>query len=267
MIAGPGLDDLTGKVAVVTGAASGIGRGLATAYAREGMKVVLSDVEADALDATVSTLTGAGHDVIGVVCDVRERTQVEALRDATLDAYGAVHVVGNNAGVVMMKPVWEMTPEDWRWILGVNLDGVINGVSVFVPTLLEQGVPAHVVNTSSMAGFVAHAGLAGYTVSKRGVVGLSEVLALDLEAADAPIGVSVVCPGFVMTQLGNAERNRPAELGGSQDPAHDITDDTAEIDRVAGIVVDAIRTGRRYVFTHPERNEQIRGRFDQVLEQ
>jgi NAD(P)-dependent dehydrogenase (short-subunit alcohol dehydrogenase family) len=183
------------------------------AFLAEGMNVVIGDVEETALDATVAELTDRGHDVLGVRTDVGDYASVEALRDAAVARFGPIHVVCNNAGVGGgMGRSWELTLDDWRWTLDVNLWGVIHGVKAFVPTMIAQGGPAHVVNTASLAGHMANAGMAPYTASKFGVVALSECLFHEL-AADAPnVKVSVLCPQFIATNIADSYRNRPADL-------------------------------------------------------
>jgi NAD(P)-dependent dehydrogenase (short-subunit alcohol dehydrogenase family) len=254
------VDDLRGHVAVVTGAASGIGRAMAERFAAEGMRVVMADVEAVALDAAVDALRSAGAEVEGLRTDVTDAGQVEALAALALDRFGAVHVVCNNAGVVTMKPVWEQTLEDWRWVLGVDLWGVIHGVRTFVPILLEQGGPGHVVNTSSIAGLLPSPGIGPYNVAKFGVVALSETLLHDLRAAGSPIGVSVLCPGVVPTRIAESGRNRPGEPEAPLDiPTQaDLPPTAMTPAEVAGRVVDAVRGEQFWIVTHE-------GSFDLVV--
>src|ERR1700733_2921273 len=202
------MENLRDKVAVITGGASGIGKAVAVRTAAEGMKLVLADIEEPALEATASALTAEGADVLAVVTDVSDASSVQALRDRALQHFGAVHLVHNNAGVGVGGPIWEVTEEEWRWILGVNLWGVVHGISAFVPVLLEQG-EGHVVNTASIAGLSSTPGLGPYTATKHAVVAISESLFKDLRAAGAPIGVSVLCPGFVQTGIAQSDRNRP----------------------------------------------------------
>ncbi len=206
------ITDFTDKVAVVTGAASGIGRGLAEHCAKEGMKVVLADVEEHALLQAEKELKAAGASVISVVTDVSKAGDVEALAVKTIDAFGSVHLLFNNAGVAGGSTIWECTMADWEWIVGVNLWGVIHGVKTFVPMMLEQETECHIVNTASMAGLISGPGSGIYSVTKHGVVSLSETLFHELRQKGAGVGVSVLCPGYINTQIMDCYRNRPAEL-------------------------------------------------------
>ena len=202
------MEELQGKVAVITGGASGIGRAVADRAAGEGMKIVLGDIEEGPLKGAVDDLTSQGAEALGVLTDVSDGASVQALRDKALDRFGAVHLVHNNAGIGLGGPIWEVSEEDWRWILGVNLWGVIHGIATFVPLLIEQG-EGHVVNTASIAGLIAAPFLGPYNATKQAVVAISETLFKDLQAVGAPIGVSVLCPGFVQTRIADSERNRP----------------------------------------------------------
>ena len=202
------MDDLQGRVAVVTGAASGIGKAVATALAGEGMKVVLADIEQVALDAAVAGLADAGHEVLGVRTDVSDAASIDALAAATIERFGAVHVVHNNAGVVAAGAVEELGLDTWEWVLGVDLWSVIYGVRTFLPLIKEAG-EGHIVSTASVAGLQASAGIGPYNVAKFGVVALSETVRAELDAAKSPIGCSVLCPGAVDTQIVQADRNRP----------------------------------------------------------
>src|SRR5215213_2544837 len=206
------MKEFSGKVAVITGAASGIGRGLAEACAREGMKVVLADVDEAALAQAERELKDAGAEVLAVRTDVSKADDVEALARRALDAFGAVHLLFNNAGVGAGTTVWESTLADWEWVLGVNLWGVIHGVRTFVPLMLEQADECHIVNTASMAGLVSGPALGVYKVTKHGVVALSETLCCELAIMRSKIGVSVLCPGGVNTRIMDSERVRPAGL-------------------------------------------------------
>lgn len=278
------MDELTGKVAVVTGGASGIGLALGRAFAAEGMSIVLADIEADALDKAVADLP-EGTQVDAVKCDVSDNAQVDALRDRALDRFGAVHVVCNNAGVSAGGPVWENSLDDWRWVLGVNLWGVVHGIRAFTPLMIEQG-EGHVVNTASMAGLISAPFMGMYNVSKHSVVTLSETLFADLQFAGAEgVGVSVLCPGWVQTRIHEAGRNRPAgSIEGGQTPVGDtaeggegaeeasgyadfvgalIAGGLAPVD-VASQVVDAVRTRRFYVLTHPEWIPMVTNRTDRI---
>ena len=208
------MHTLKGRVAVVTGGASGIGRAMGERFAREGMKVVLADVEEPALQSTVKELEADGLDVFGVVTNVADFSSVEALRDAAYDAHGAVHLVCNNAGVGAgaSGQMWDHELNDWKWALGVNVWGVIHGVHTFVPIMLERGDEGHVVNTASMAALTANPYAAAYHMSKHAVLALSEVLYQELRGLGAKIGVSALCPEAVATQIDDCERNRPVGL-------------------------------------------------------
>ena len=266
------MKDLQGKVAVITGGASGIGRAVADQAAAEGMKVVLGDIEEGPLKEAVNELTGQGAEALGVVTDVADAASVRALRDQALDRFGAVHLVHNNAGIGLGGPIWEVSEEDWRWILGVNLWGVINGVAAFVPTLIEQG-EGHVVNTASVAGLIAAPFLGPYNATKQAVVAISETLFKDLQAVGAPIGVSVLCPGFVQTRIAESERNRPPWAPERDVPGADelrgavqsMVDGGIAPSKVAERVIDAVRTDTFYVLTHPELDDAITTRFDDIM--
>ena len=263
----------TGRVAVVTGAASGIGFALSERFAREGMRVVMADIEKPALAEASEVLTGRGAQVLPVPTDVASSEQVDALRERALEAFGAVHMLCNNAGVTGLgRSLWEMTRADWEWVLGVNLWGVINGIRSFVPVLRRQDA-AHIVNTASVAGLVA--GMLGpYSVTKHAVVALSEALYVQLLQDGSNVGVSVLCPGWVKTQILNSERNRPADLEppvpdpawvAAREIARQLVESGMEPAQVASHVVEAVREGRFYVLTHPEMNDAIRRRTEDVL--
>ena len=270
------MKEFRDKVAVVTGAASGIGRALATAFAAEGMRVVLADVEAGALDEAAHAIAATGTKTLAVLTDVSKGEQVEALARAATDAFGAVHVVCNNAGVSVSGLSWMHTVADWEWVLGVNLWGVIHGVRVFTPLLLAQGGEGHVVNTASIAGMLSGPGMSVYDVTKHGVVTLSESLYHELRLLGSTIGVSVICPAWVNTRIIDSERNRPAELASTAQalPGREDIEKMARSllasglppARVASLVVDAVRAGRFYVLPHPEWKAYVRTRMEDILE-
>jgi NAD(P)-dependent dehydrogenase (short-subunit alcohol dehydrogenase family) len=268
------VDDLQGKVAVITGGASGIGAALGRAFAEQGCSVVLADVEARALDERARAIPG---DVLSVVTDVSDPAAVDRLADAAFDRFGAVHVLCNNAGVSTFNAVVDQTLDDWRWVLGVNLWGVIHGVRSFLPRFLAQGEQAHIVNTSSLAGLQSGLPFLGaYAVSKVGVVALSETLQVEMTIAGAPVGVSVLCPGSTVTEILESERNRPASFGHEDRTAEGegmrqavlsgFSGPTARTpDEVAGEVVDAVRRNRFWVITSAEMRESVGARFDQIM--
>jgi len=265
------VEDLQGKVAVITGGASGIGLAVAERVAGEGMKLVLGDIEEGPLREAEKALGERGAEVLGVVTDVSDAASVRHLRDQALDRFGAVHLVHNNAGVGVGGPIWSVSEEDWRWILDVNLWGVVHGVRTFVPLLMEQG-EGHVVNTASIAGLVASAFLGPYNATKYAVVALSETLHKDLQMAGSPVGVSVLCPGFVQTRIDESERNRPswapaqegAEADGMRDAIRALISAGIPATVVADAVVDAVKTDTFYILTHPEMDEVVRTRFEDI---
>src|SRR5215510_1940700 len=208
------MQDLSGRVAVITGGASGIGLATARRLAGEGTRIVLADVQQDALDTAVKEIQSLGVETLGVRTDVGDLKQVQTLADQTWAHFGGAHLVFNNAGVAIFGPIQEMKHEDWEWVLRVDLWGVIHGVEAFIPRMIQQNQGGHIVNTASFAGLVPNQGLGVYCVAKYGVVALSECLARDLRANG--IGVSVLCPMILATNIRHSERNRPAELGGPQ---------------------------------------------------
>lgn len=259
-----GLTELAGKVAVVTGAAGGLGLAMARRFTGEGMRVVLSDVDAAALDAAAASLAATGADVRAVVTDVSHGKDVERLAETSYAAFGAVHVLCANAGVVKSARVWTLTREDWEWVLGVDLWGVIHAVRAFLPRMLAGGEPGHVVTTASMSALLPMPRLAAYGAAKAAVAALSESLLHDLAAEGADIGVSVFCPGFVATGITASARNRPPALAATAPSSGRRTvagvTPTITADEAAGHVLDAVRTGRFWVLTHPDYREVIRER-------
>ncbi len=267
------------NVAVITGAASGIGRGLAERFAAERMKVVLADIEEEPLAKLEADLKAKGATVLTVKTDVSNAAEVENLAAQTLDAFGAVHILCNNAGVVCSRPVWEHSLADWEWVLGVNLWGVIHGIRAFVPRMLAQGDACHIVNTASILGLVGGSGEGIYKVSKHGVVVLSETLADELAQKGANIQVHVLCPGWVRTGILDSVRNRPEALqntaeterpqeiiiGGSRNTRAEMEAGLSPAE-VAEQVYNAIQNGTFYIHTHPEHKAWIRERMERILE-
>jgi NAD(P)-dependent dehydrogenase (short-subunit alcohol dehydrogenase family) len=269
------MKELNGKVAVITGAGSGFGREFARLGAREGMKLVLADVQREALDAVVAELKGAGADVIGEIVDVADSGQVARLADRAFQAFGPVHLLMNNAGVGGGGYLWENTDKDWSWVLGVNLMGVVHGIQHFVPRMLEanrHGTPGHIVNTASMAGWLCAPLMGVYNVSKHAVVALTETLHHDLRLAGSTIGVTALCPAFVPTGIAESHRNRPKTLMNptpqttSQKMAQAASEKAVSSGRmtaeqVAQMTFDAVRNDRYYVFTHPQILPSVEARF------
>jgi NAD(P)-dependent dehydrogenase (short-subunit alcohol dehydrogenase family) len=271
------MEQLSGRVAVVTGGASGIGRGMIEAFAEEGMKLVLADIEAEPLANAVSEVRSAGAEAIGVECDVSDAGSVEALRDRALTEYGKIHVLCNNAGVSGsgVGATWELPQEEWDWVMGVNLNGVVFGHRSFIPAMIEQGEGGHIVNTASMAGVIPGQGI--YGVTKHAVVALSESLFREFATRGVDLGVSVLCPGWVRTRILESERNRPemprvdpGEAAPMIEMFKNIITGLVEKGRepveVGRLVADSIKQRRFYVLTHPTWKNMIRHRVDNILE-
>jgi NAD(P)-dependent dehydrogenase (short-subunit alcohol dehydrogenase family) len=266
------MRELKGKVAVVTGGASGIGRAMAERFAREGMKIVLADVEEGPLAEARAALAASGAEVLAVRTDVSRWEEVEALAQRTFDAFGTAHIVCNNAGVGSTAGrSWQLSQADWEWTLGVNLWGVIHGVRAFVPRLVEQG-EGHVVNTASIAGMLTVPGMSPYCVSKHAVVALSECLHHELGGALGKVRVSVLCPAWVKTKISSSERNRPAAgpspkadgLGAGAVRAAVAAGIPAEV--VADKVLDAVVGNRFYVLTHSKTKLLVEKRMRGILD-
>jgi len=269
------MQDFNGKVAVITGAASGIGRAIAGRCAAQGMKLALADVEEHALMEAAQELEAEGATVLSIPTDVSSFAEVEALAEQTYAQYGAVHLLCNNAGVAAGSTVWESAIADWEWVLGVNLWGVIYGVKAFVPRMLAQDAEGHVVNTASIAGLIAGPGMGIYNVSKHGVVALSETLFHELAMRQAKVKVSVLCPGYVNTRIMDSERNRPDRHA----PMGDLRPGDAELrdvrrqavesgipaEIVAEAVFDAVQKDQFYIFTHPDYMPLVRMRTNDIL--
>jgi NAD(P)-dependent dehydrogenase (short-subunit alcohol dehydrogenase family) len=260
------MESLKNGVAVVTGGASGIGRALCLAFARAGARVVVADLDAAGMAATVTAVKEAGSEAIDVRTDVSRLADVQALADRAFKQWGAVHVLCNNAGVSVHGGLEAATHTDWEWVLGVNLWGVIHGLEAFLPRMIAQRAPAHIVNTASMAGLIASQGLGVYNTSKYAVVGLSETLQKDLRAYN--IGVSVLCPMGVATAIHDSGRSRPAHLrnpDAQRDAAgFELIGRTLDPAEVAERVLQAIRANRLYVITHQEGLEPLRKRFQRM---
>jgi len=273
--------NLYDKVTVITGAASGFGREFAVVAAKLGMKLVLADVQEDALEKVRHELEEQGHAVLTVVCDVSKSDQVQALADAAMEKFGAVHLLFNNAGVACGGLVWENTQADWDWVLGVNLWGVINGVRIFTPLMLscaerEPGYQGHIVNTASMAGLLNVPAMGVYNVSKSAVVALTETLYHDLKLVDAPIGASVICPYFVPTGIAQSHRNRPGEMQNEGEPTVSqraslaltqkaVNSGKVSAAELAQTTFDAVRDGQFYIYSHPEALGNVQSRMEDIV--
>jgi NAD(P)-dependent dehydrogenase (short-subunit alcohol dehydrogenase family) len=257
------MDELAGRVAVVTGAAGGIGLELAAKLAGQGMRIVMSDVDGGRLEAAAAGLDG---EVEAVVANVARPEDVDALAERAWARFGSVDVLCNNAGVTRPGLAWELGVDEWQWLLSVNILGVVNGIRAFLPAMLERGEPGHVVNTASIGGLLPYGGIAAYTATKYAVVGLSESLHLDLRAAGAPIGVSVLCPGPTETEF--RSHSRALHPDGR---AGDISGEYDGVDRIpaahaAALVVDAIGSDRFWVLTHPAYRDAIERRARGIVE-
>jgi len=271
------------KVAVITGGASGFGLEFAHIAAGLGMKLVLADVQQDALDKVKAEFEAQGVPVLARICDVSKADQVQALADATMEKFGAVHLLFNNAGVGSGGLLWENTQADWEWVLGVNLWGVIHGVRIFTPLMLacaknDPGYEGHIVNTASMAGLLNAPTMGIYNVSKHAVVSLSETLYQDLKLVEAPIGASVLCPYFVPTGISQSHRNRPSDMRNtaaptaSQKAAQMMSDKAVNSGKVTAAEVaqrtfDAIRDGKFYIYSHPEALGNVQQRMEDIVHQ
>jgi NAD(P)-dependent dehydrogenase (short-subunit alcohol dehydrogenase family) len=265
---GTRVRDLDSKVAVITGAASGIGRAMVDQFLAEGMRVVLADVEQAALDGAVAELESYADRIVAVTADVSKAEDVEALATTAIERFGGVHVLCSNAGVSTFGRSWKFSLADWEWVLGVNIWGVIHGMRSFVPRFVEQG-EGHIVNTSSMVGVNTATGLAPYSVSKHGVVALSEALALELQEIESGVGVSVLCPGFVRTNIGASERNKPGakpQTKGIGKGVTDLLDQGLQPAEVAAMVSNAIKNEEFWIFTDPDMLAGVEQRMSAILE-
>jgi NAD(P)-dependent dehydrogenase (short-subunit alcohol dehydrogenase family) len=271
------IKELRGKVAVITGAASGLGLAMAERFGTEGMRLLLADIDDERLNAVGQRLDATGVEVQTLRTDVSKESQIAALADLAYERFGEVHLLCNNAGVAVVGTVWERSLADWAWAIGVNLWSVVHGVRAFVPRMLEQGVEGHIVNTASIAGLLCPPLSGPYVATKHAVVGLSECLFHDLRLRRSKLSVSVLCPGFVKTGIGQSDRARPGDL---KDPvptddalAREVKDfyenavehgaDPAEIVQA---VVEAVVEDRFYVLTHAELDRALKKRFDGILD-
>lgn len=276
------MKNFTGRVAVITGGASGFGREFATIGARLGMRLVLADVQQDALDIARAELEAQGAEVLAVRCDVRKVEEVQALADAAMAHFGSVHLVFNNAGVGSGGLIWENSQADWEWVLGVNLWGVIHGVRIFTNLMLEcakkeAGYEGHIVNTASMAGLLNAPTMGVYNVSKHAVVSLSETLYQDLKLVEAPISASVLCPYFVPTGINRSHRNRPEDVKAeaptiSQRASQAMSDKAVSSGKVSAAQVaewtfEAIREQQFYIYSHPDALGNVQARMQEIVSQ
>ena len=268
------MKEFEGKTAVITGAASGIGKAMAERFAQEKMQVVLADIEEEALERTVENLRQYQHRVIGIKTDVLVEESINELFAKATAEYGNIHILCNNAGIGANsgnKAIWEIDKQDWDWVMGVNYQGVLQGIQTFLPHMLEHGEEGHVVTTVSMAGLLPGAGT--YGVSKHAVMALTEALSRDLITREAKINASVLCPGFVDTNIDKSERNRPSHLGEAQEVTNEMG---AEImsamlrqgkkpEEIAEIVFNAIKENIFYILSHPAWDDSLRSHFENIL--
>ncbi|SOY46693.1 putative OXIDOREDUCTASE DEHYDROGENASE [Cupriavidus taiwanensis] len=277
------MKDFSNKVAVITGGASGFGKEFARIAADLGMKLVLADVQEDALDATVAEFQARKVPVIGLRTDVSQAGQVQALADAAIEAFGQVNLLFNNAGVGAGGLIWENSERDWEWVLGVNLYGVVHGVRIFTPLMLaaaekDPAFEGHIVNTASMAGLLNPPAMGVYNVSKHAVVALTETLYQDLGLVTQQVRCSVLCPYFVPTGISQSQRNRPADLANQAPPTRSQLVSQALSDKAVGsgkvtaaevaqITFDAVRDESFYIYSHPQALAPVRQRFEDIVGQ
>ena len=272
------MKDFQGKVAVITGGASGLGLEIARLAAKKGLKLVLADIEERALKQAELEFSDQGVEVLALRTNVALAEDVDFLAQQTLARFGAVHLLFNNAGVALSKSTWETTVADWEWVLGVDLWGVIHGVRVFTPLMLKQDTPCHIINTASVAGMLSTQGMAAYNVAKHGVVTLSETLYHDLRRRNAKIDVSVLCPAWVNTAIWDSARNRPDDLlNESEQKSSDdakleesarqaVQSGKVSAPQVAEIVFSAIENNQFYILTHPKIKKWIGLRVEDILQ-
>ena len=265
------MKDFKGKVAVIVGAGGGIGRAIALRCAEESMRVVLAGINSGTLAAVETEIAAHGGEALCVQMDVSKPEDVQRLAARALEVFGGVHLLVNSAGVYAGSNVWESTLQDWQWVLEVNLWGTIFCLHTFVPIMLAQGTEGHIVNVSSIAGMMTFPGWSPYKVTKAGQIVLSETLRAELAERDAQIGVSVLCPGFVQTNISNAVRNRPADL--PETSRHETIEQGIREGVQAGLppegilqpLFEGIRANQLYIFTHPGGEDMLRERFDGIL--
>ena len=272
------MKEFKDKVAVITGGASGLGLEIARLAAKKGMKLVLADIEERALNQAQLEFSAQGVEVLSLRTNVAVGEDVDLLAEKTLERFGAVHLLFNNAGVALNKTAWETTIADWEWVLGVDLWGVIHGVRVFTPIMLTQDTPSHIINTASVAGMLSTQGMAAYNVAKHGVVTLSETLYHDLKRRGANIDVSVLCPAWVNTAIWDSARNRPDDLQNSveqkeaddikleESARHAIQSGKVSAPMVAQIVFAAIEANQFYILTHPKIKKWVGLRVEDILQ-
>ena len=267
------MKEFKGKTAVVTGAASGIGYALAKRFAQEKMNVVLADIEQDALDAAVTKISNLGVEAVGIAVDVMDKNSVQSLTKQSIDAFGNIHILCNNAGVAppaIDEAIWDHDMSDWDWVMGVNFYGVLYGIQSFLPHMIEHQEEGHVLNTVSMAGIL---GLEGsYGVSKFAALSLSEGLFQSLKKINSRIGVSVLCPGFVATNIIDSQRNRPEHLASDKKSnfllkqlASSVLKRGKKPDEIATRAIEAIQANNFYILPHPIYDERVKDRYERIL--
>ena len=277
------MNHMTGTTAFITGGGSGLGRALAFAACRRQIKVILADIQADALNQTIENLRAQGAQVSGVTVDVADAAAMQHCADEIHRTHGPVHWLFNNAGVTSSGPLWESSAKDMDWLMGVNLNGVMNGVRSFVPMMLDTAkrdpeFRGAIINTASMAGLLTAPGMGIYCVSKHAVVALSECLHFDLQLNTTQINAAVLCPSYIPTAIGDSERNRPAHLLNTEPPTkaqmasraaaqQAVSQGTITADEVAEITFQAVEAGRFYIFPSPETLEAVKPRFEQIVDQ
>ena len=268
------MKEFEGKTAVITGAASGIGKAMAERFAQEKMQVVLADIEEEALERTVENLRQYQHRVIGIKTDVLVEESINELFAKATAEYGNIHILCNNAGIGANsgnKAIWEIDKQDWDWVMGVNYQGVLQGIQTFLPHMLEHGEEGHVVTTVSMAGLLPGAGT--YGVSKHAVMALTEALSRDLITREAKINASVLCPGFVDTNIDKSERNRPSHMGEAKELTNEAGAEIMSVmlrqgkkpEEIAEIVINAIKENIFYILSHPAWDDSLRSHFENIL--